>query len=66
MDIDTSWRVSAERTLDMERKFTSSHPVSIPVFAVYTEKGSITSVVDSGSVGLEAGVLNLAIWERSD
>ena len=56
MDIDTSWRVSAERSLDMERKFTLSHPTSIPVSAVYVEKGAITSVVDGGKVNLEDGV----------
>ena len=55
MDIDTAWRVSAERTLAVERKLTTVQPVSIPVVAVYTEKGAITSVVDMGKLSLEAG-----------
>ena len=57
MDINTNWRVSAEKTLDMERKFALSQPRSITVVAVYVERGAITAVVDKGKVCLEDGIL---------
>ena len=57
MDIDTEWRESAERTLSMEESYSLSQPAWISVYAVYVEKGAITSVVDKGKVKLEAGLL---------
>ena len=58
MDIDTRWRQAAEQSLHMENKLTLGHPVSVRVFAVHTEQGAITSIIDKGDVRLDGGVLD--------